>query len=287
MTWKAERVTRNTVKIKVDMKKRKDWQQWCLLRSDAHHDNPRCDQAMEKRHLEQAVERDAMIIDNGDLFCAMQGKWDKRSDKNAIRPEHQGGNYLDLLVDTTREFYRPYGKQFAVLGRGNHETAIRKCHETDLIDRLEVGMRQDGSPVLASGYGGWVKFSFMLGKCHVDSVILYHYHGSGGGGPVTKGTIQTNRITAYTPDAQVVLTGHTHDDWIFPLTRQRLSDHLRVYRDEQLHIRAPGYKDAWDDGAAGFEVERMHGPKPTGAVWLQFAWNSRTNRIQVEAVRAK
>jgi len=46
-----------------------------LLRSDVHHDNPKCNQDLERKHLDEAIEYDAPIIDNGDLFCAMQGKW--------------------------------------------------------------------------------------------------------------------------------------------------------------------------------------------------------------------
>ena len=185
------------------------WEQWVLLRSDVHHDNPKCDQKLEKKHLDQAKECNALIIDNGDLFCAMQGKYDKRSSKDAMRPEHSQGNYLDALVSTAADFYRPYAKQFVVLGKGNHETAIRSRHETDLTDRLAAELRREGSEVLAGGYGGWVKFNFQWGKC--DSRVLYHYHGTGGGGPVTRGTIQTNRIAVFTPDADIVLTGHCFD----------------------------------------------------------------------------
>jgi hypothetical protein len=39
---------------------------------------------MEKRHLELARKRNAVIIDGGDLFCAMQGKYDPRSDKRDL-----------------------------------------------------------------------------------------------------------------------------------------------------------------------------------------------------------
>ena len=65
---------------------------WVLLTSDRHHDNPHCNQELEKKHLDQAVEREAVIIDYGDLFCAMQGKYDRRHSKDDIRPEHQSGN---------------------------------------------------------------------------------------------------------------------------------------------------------------------------------------------------
>lgn len=258
------------------------WEQWILLRSDVHHDNPKCDQKLEKKHLDQAKEYNALIIDNGDLFCAMQGKYDKRSSKDAMRPEHSHGNYLDALVSTAFEFYRPYAKQFVVLGKGNHETAIRSRHETDLTDRLAAELRREGSEVLAGGYGGWVKFNFQWGKC--DSRVLYHYHGTGGGGPVTRGTIQTNRIAVFTPDADVVLTGHTHDSWMLPIRRQRLSTHGTVYHDEQYHVRCAGYKDAWGDGSAGWEVEKMLGPKPKDAAWLRFSYHD--SAIHTEITRA-
>ena len=269
--WTPERTARNVITIRVPGVGR-GWQQWFLLRSDVHHDNPKCDQKLERKHLDQAKERNAVIIDNGDLFCAMQGKYDKRSSKDAIRPEHQGGDYLDRLVDTSFDFYEPYRKQLVVLGRGNHETAIRKSHETDLTDRLAFRLRDNGKSetTFASGYGGWVRLMLVrAGGTRRESIKLHHYHGSGGGGPVTRGVIQTNRMAVYTPDADVILTGHTHDEWIVPVPRQRISDGGVCFRDEVYHVRVPGYKDAWGDGDSGWEVETAKGPKPKGSAWMR------------------
>lgn len=262
------------------------WEQWILLRSDAHHDHPRCNQTLEKKHLEQAKERNALILDAGDTFCAMQGKFDKRADKSAIRPEHQDGDYLDALVRTAADFYRPYAKQWLVFGQGNHETKILKNHETDLIERLVERLKKDNPALQAGGYGGWVKFHF-IEKCGRPrpAKTLYYYHGTGGGGPVTRGVIQTNRLAVFTPDADFVLTGHTHDEWTVPIRRQRLSIHGTPFQDEQLHVRTPGYKDAWDDGAGGWEVEKMLGPKPIGAAWLRF-WMM-NHEIYSEVTRAR
>lgn len=290
MAWKLNRISPNVHEIRIDCDRRKDWEQWVLLRSDVHHDNPKCNQDLEKKHLAEAMEYDAPIIDNGDLFCAMQGKWDKRADKNALREEHRGSNYFDLLVETAADFYAPYASNLAILGRGNHETAITNRHETDLTDRLASRLRHRGGVAQASGYGGWVVFRF---DSHtkkvptVDSCVLYHYHGTGGGGPVTRGTIQTNRIAVFTPDAQIVLTGHTHDEWQVTIQRQRLSKSLMLYHDEQLHVRCPGYKDAWGDGDLGWEVEKMLGPKPLGSAWIRFYWDHENNSVRYDASRAK
>lgn len=280
----VEHTRRNVVTIRyTDV--RKGFEAWVLLRSDVHHDNPHSDRKLEKKHLDEALQRKAWIIDNGDLFCAMQGKYDKRASKDTVRPEHQTGNYLDRLVETAGEFYVPYASRFAVLGRGNHETAIRSRHETDLTDRLAERLRQAGSPVVVSGYSGWVIFRFLIYGTQTLSVILHHYHGSGGGGPVTHGVIEANRVGVYTPDAQIVLLGHTHTEWILPVARQRISGAGVVYADEQVFVRVPGYKDAWGDGSGGWEVERRHGPKPKGAAWLRF-WLI-GNDLRHEVLRAK
>lgn len=282
--WAIERVTRNTFNIFFDNVGPK-WEAWGLLRSDVHHDNPKCDWNLERKHLAEVKERNGFIIDNGDLFCAMQGKYDKRSSKDSIRPEHANGNYLDALVDEAAEFYRPYAKHFAVMGDGNHETGIRKNHETDLTDRLAAKLRAMGSPVQKSGYGGWVRFSYKTTGNKAGAHLLHHYHGSGGGGPVTRGVIDTNRIAVFTPDPEIVLTGHSHDEWMVTITRQRISQRGEVYRDEQVHVRVPGYKDAWADGHGGYEVERRHGPKPIGAAWLRLFYIN--NAVHFEISRAK
>lgn len=255
-----------------------------LLRSDAHHDNPECDQRLEEKHLKEAKERRAGIIDNGDLFCAMQGRWDKRSDKSKLRPEHREGRYLDLLVNTAAEFYEPYAENFLVIGEGNHETGILRHHETNITERLVERLNtKRKTKIQAGGYSGWIRF---LCQCNNSrfSKKLYRYHGTGGGGPVTRGVIQTNRLAVFTPDADIVLTGHTHDSWVVPIARQRLNDAGAVYHDEQLHIRPPGYKDGWGDGYGGWEIERMLGPKPKGAHWLYI--KLRSDRVEVREERA-
>lgn len=270
MPYTIEHPHRNVVTVRMDVPSSK-WDQWFLLRSDAHHDNPHCDQQLERKHLGQAKDRDAGIIDAGDLFCAMQGKWDKRADKNAIRPEHQSGDYLDALVRTAADFYGPFAKQIVVLGQGNHETALLKRHETNLTERLVERLNaKAASNIQCGGYAGWIRFLFTIHKTRKASRILHYYHGTGGGGPVTRGVIQTNRLAVFNPDADVVLTGHTHDQWIVPIARQRLSDAGTPRHDEQIHVRTPGYKDSWGDGYDGWEVERCLGPKPKGAAWLRF-----------------
>jgi len=82
-----------------------------LLTSDWHFDNPKTNRKLLFEHLDEAVKRNAKIIINGDMLCLMQGKYDPRKAKNAIRPEHNGNDYLDLVINDTAQKMLPYAKK--------------------------------------------------------------------------------------------------------------------------------------------------------------------------------
>jgi len=251
------------------------FEQWVLLTSDRHWDNPKSDHALQKKHLDEALERNAVIIDAGDLYCAMQGKYDPRSSKSDLRPEHQVSNYLDALIKTGADFFAPYAKNFAMVAAGNHEASIKKRHETDLTERFCSTMNYiSGETVYNGGYSGFVRFKLIdivqgkqknLGR----NVTLHYSHGYGGGGPVTKGVIQTNRKATYLPDADIVISGHVHESWQIELMRVRVG-RTKIYHDTQTHICLPTYKEEFGTGFGGWHVERGAPPKPIGAVWLRF-----------------
>ena len=256
--------------VRMDVRSAKDWEQWFLLSSDRHHDNAHTDHGLELKHLEMARERGAGIIDAGDLFCAMQGKWDKRADKTALRDEYQNGDYLDALVNHAVDFYAPYADLFVVVGRGNHEQSIRKKHETDLTERFCQGLTtKTGHHVHAGGYGGWVNFCIKRHGEH-KRFRLKFFHGSGGGGMMSHGTLATRRMASWLPDADIIMTGHTHDTWQVTLARERLTESCEVVQDEQVHVKTGTYKEEYGDGYEGWHVERGAPPKPLGAWWLKF-----------------
>lgn len=266
-------------------KRNKNWEQWFLLNSDRHWDNIHSDQKMMKEHLNEAVERNAIVIDTGDFFCAMQGKYDKRSSKSAMRPEHQHGDYLDRLVETGIEWFAPYADRLAFMSPGNHEESIHHRHETNLTERLVSGLRiQHKSPVLRHRYSGFTRFQFWDPSQHQESIIMWHTHGYGGGGPVTKDIIQTARQGAFLEGTDIVVSGHTHDAWVFYVSTRSLSKHNNIVRSERVHIKVPSAKDRW--GGDSWEDHKGHPPKPVGAYWLHFWWSSRHKRILYDAHRA-
>lgn len=258
---------------------RAGWEQWVLLRGDAHHDNINCDWDFEKEHLEEAKRRGAVIVDVGDLFCAMQGKYDPRSNMDALRPEHKKAKYLDALVETAAKFYKPYAANFAVIGRGNHETNITNRHGVDLTDRLIAELRKEtGANCYAGGYGGWVKFGFTIQKTVKRRIRLKYFHGSGVGAIMSFGSLNTRRQASYLPDADILVNGHTHDEYIIPIQRERLSEQTVVYQDVLWAIRTGTYKDEYGDGSGGWHVEKGLSPKPLGACWVKLSCEAgRTN----------
>lgn len=283
--WSIETCSPNSHIIRVrDIKP--GWEQWVMLASDRHHDNAQTRQDLELEHLELARERGAIVLDGGDLFCAMQGKYDPRSNMSNVRPEHKRDDYLDALLSTADSFFGPYADMFALIARGNHETNIRNRHGTDLTAALVDRLRQRGSRVVTGEYSGWVTFVFHLarGPRVSASKQLHYFHGSGGGGPVTRGIISTNRMAVNWPDADIVWSGHTYDEWVMGIKRERCTAAGRPYTDIAWHVRTPSYKDEHATGS-GWAVEKGHNPKPLGCVWLHFYLSrAHQNEVKVDAI---
>jgi hypothetical protein len=99
-------------------------EQWFLLRSDIHWDSKDSDVALERKHLKQALERNAYIVTIGDMFDAMQGKEDRRRSLSALKDEFVRTDYFDALIEKSVEFYKPYAKNMLLISKGNHENAI-------------------------------------------------------------------------------------------------------------------------------------------------------------------
>lgn len=276
----------NVAVVRCDVKG-KTWEQWALVQSDVHWDNPDCDWKLYRRHLEQAKERGAVVLQLGDTFCAMQGKYDKRSDKSKLRPEHQCGDYLDALVRTAADFHSPYAENIAMFAYGNHETAIRGKHETDLIQRL-VGTLKDRNPkcaTLVGGYSGWVRFMFEYAGARM-SKRLWYIHGYGGGGAATKDMQQAHRQMVYVRDADIMCSGHTHHQWEDFNASIRLNDMNAVEQCDFTYLKCGTYKNEYKHGAGGWAVEKGIGPKPLGAWWIKFTIDTLEKKVRFTTERA-
>lgn len=251
-----------------------------LLISDLHWDNPHCERDLLKRHLDEAVERDAGIVINGDFFCLMQGRGDPRRNKSEIRPEHNVGNYLQAVVNSAVEWFKPYAHHIILVGYGNHETGVIKNVEFDALQMFVTLINHEcKSNVQLGGYGGAILFGFRssLANHHYTRFALYYYHGSGGGGPVTRGVISDQRIMAMVEGYDCTWQGHVHELYhhINMVTYLNRRDYMIKQR--PLHqIRTATYKEEYQAGVGGFHVERGRPPKPLGGYWMKLKFHKKT-----------
>ena len=238
--------------------------------SDLHWDNPKCDQDMLKRHLDYCLKEKIPVMIVGDLFCLMQGKGDRRGNKSDIRPEHNNAKYLDSIVETAVEWFSPYASILTVIGYGNHETAIIKHQETDLLQRfVDLMNYKNKSNIFTGGYGGWMVIrKEVKSNTHLTKTLKY-FHGSGGGGIVTKGAINLTRALETYENMDIFVMGHIHEN----SSRNDVRDAVqynsgkRVYEliQKEIHLAITGtYKEEYVDGFGGWHVERGAPIKPLG-----------------------
>lgn len=269
--------------------KQKDWEKYILFLSDLHWDNPKCDRVLLLQHLYEAKARNAKIIINGDLFCLMQGWGDPRSSKDDIRPEHNTKKYLDSVVETAVEFFKPFANNICLIGRGNHESSVLKRRETDILQRFANDMNsthRPTQPIYVGGYGGWVSFKFEREKSKdVRTIKLKYYHGSGGGGPVTKGMIGNQRRQASISGADIIWSGHVHEDVGTTFMSETLNKNNVIELKEVYHLITSTYKEEYSTGAGGWHIERGAPPKPLGGAWVKFY--NKNEEIKFDCFRTK
>jgi hypothetical protein len=237
--------------------------------SDLHWDNPHCDRDMLKRHLDYCLEEDIPVMINGDMFCLMQGRGDNRRNKSDIRPEHNNAKYLDSIVETAVDWFLPYAHIIKLVGYGNHETAIIKWQETDILQRfVDLLNYKAGSNIQTGGYGGWLVVKQASGWGSKYSTKVKYFHGSGGGGIVTKGAINLTRALEVYENFDVFTMGHIHENSSRNDVRDTIEHHSvggYVLKQKQLHLMLTGtYKEEYGDGSQGWHVERGAPIKPLG-----------------------
>jgi hypothetical protein len=279
--WTVQKLTKSVAKIIIDASEVRSGR--ILLQSDEHFDNTHCVRELLLKHHDEAIIHGAPIIKVGDTFCAMQGKWDRRSDQSQLRPEHRVNNYLDSLVGTAGEFYGPFARQIAVITPGNHESSIAKHHQTDLTARLidELNSKYGGS-VVGLTYASFVRVVWRWGGGNASSKTILLNHGFGGGGPVTRGMIDNNR-TAVQYHADVYVSGHIHRRNMDENVILRLSPKDTLETATQWFIRCGTYKTE-HVGMEGYHTEKGRAARPLGGVWLQWDYERAGNRQQVKLI---
>lgn len=228
---------KNNVTI-VTIRHKESFNRQFLLSSDRHWDNPHSKHDLQVKHLNQAMERKAGIIDLGDLFCAMQGKYDPRANKQGCRPEHQVDNYLDALVDTASDFFAPYTRNIIQMSSGNHE-----CVDGD----TEVATRE-----------GWKRIAEVTIN---DDVLSLH--------PITKDAQFSKplKVHKYDHDGAMVSIRHRNVDMLITMNHRvayltQKTEELRFTEASKLlgdyrgriHVPSCGVIDQPENGIGDDEI---------------------------------
>ena len=239
--------------------------------SDIHWDNPKCDWNLLKHDLDYCLKNEIPIMFNGDTFCLMQGAYDPRKMKGDIRPEHNNARYFDSIIETAVDFFLPYANLMTIVGYGNHETSIIKRQETDVIQRFVTLLNyKAGSNVMTGGYGGWLIVNQLVkAKSNITQATkIKYFHGSGGGGLVTKGALNLTRAIEMYEGYDVFTMGHIHENSARNDVRDSINFHPSkgyYFNHKQIHSMITGtYKEEYIDGLYGWHVERGAPMKPVG-----------------------
>jgi len=251
-----------------------------LLLSDVHFDSVKCDRDLLTSHLDTALALKASVYIFGDWFDLMQGMYDPRRSYSGLRPEYKSITYLDDVINDAVEFLMPYKEVLAMVGRGNHETNIEKRLSTSPIDRLVGGL---GGEVMAAPYSGWVQLVYNRSPGRTGGRymrMMHFHHGYGGNAPRSKGVLNVDLDQKEWPDADVIVSGHTHQKWHVPMTVERITDHLNVYEDTVHHLKLGSYKKL--DRFAGWEVEKGFQQPRLGGWWMDAELRRiKTNKTEV------
>jgi hypothetical protein len=210
----------------------------------------------------------------------MGGKYDRRADKSLIRPEHNTDRYFDAIVDTSVEWFAPYAKNILLIGYGNHETAIIKHGETDLLQRFASTLNYaTGSAVQVGGYGGTIDIRVLHDTIRGVNFVVHYFHGHSGGGAVSRGVIHDQRLLAGTEGYDLTWMGHVHELYYHQNMIHRYDRSTKTLIQKPIHqLRTATYKEEWDGGYMGFHTERGRGPKPLGGYWLKLETSRNTSK---------
>lgn len=279
--WELEHHGRNIHVMSCKAPSVPAFEQWILLLSDVHIDNPGCHKPTLTRLLKQAVARKAAIFSNGDFLDLMQGFGDPRANKAALkvfRSALLSEHYFDSVVDSTADYLCSSecdyaGTNFICLGEGNHESGFQKRREIDVNGHLARAIKSRCvSSVAAGGYHGYLRVKVQVGTSGFQNLIftMKHHHGSGGGG-LSGGTLDARRVFTYV-NADLAVMGHNHASNTVGLATEILTSTNGQYQIKNRFVefvRIGTLKDEWH--SSGWAVERGAGtgPAPICQKWVR------------------
>lgn len=248
-----------------------------LIISDIHYDAKECRRDLLKKHLDKAKEEDRKIIINGDWFDVMGCYKDPRSKAQDIRPEYYSTRpYLDLILEDSYNFLKPYADNILLLGYGNHETSIIKHRDTDILERLHYLLSRDNDNIMLGSYSGWIRFVMEHESGGlVKSKLMHYHHGNGGNAMRSKGILRNQIESFIYPQADIIIRGHDHMKSHDPSNVQIYIDAAGQQKSQACHVLRTG---SYKDGSLkkfGWEVEKGFLPTKMGGWFMNLTYDTK------------
>ena len=183
------------------------------LYSDIHFDSPDCDRETLKKHLDFCIKDGRYIMINGDWFDAIILSDRKRAVAHLIENTDQ---QLNIKLQESYEFLKPYQENILFIGRGNHEESIMKYNGIDMLQMLTTMLNMGAEhKILYGNNSNFLRFTFKeQGKnrreYHYD---IFAHHGCGGSAPATKGMLDFGALTKGI-NADLIWLAHKHNSLI-------------------------------------------------------------------------
>lgn len=235
--------------------------------SDWHFDNQKTDEKAIKFLLDDCKNNNGLIILNGDTLCLMQGKYDPRKSKSAIKAKHNNDNYIMSVIDDLVDFLTPYADNILQINQGNHETSVSARMELDVLELLVSKLNAKcNTNVQLGAYMGYIQLAFYNNHKSSGRVCNIAYSHGHSGGVVTKGTTIVQRYASIFPDADIIISGHSHDSWLIKHQQFGLNSNKKKLENKtQWHLKTGTYKEEYLNGN-GWAVEKIGVPKSIGSI---------------------
>ena len=244
-----------------------------LMVSDVHFDSKDCRRDLLKKHFDHAKANDGLIMIFGDWFDVMGCYKDPRSKGQDVRPEYlsQSRGYLDLIVEDSFNFLKPYKDNLVFMGYGNHETAIIKHRDTDILNTLIFLLRQEGANIAKGGYSGYLFVTLQRQPGTTRSQTIAYHHGYGGNSPRSKGILKSQMDTMVWSDADIIVSGHDHNKLHdFNICYKRNPKTGEIQHVKKHWLKLGNYKrNEKNPGVGGWAVEKGFMPKPLGGYYME------------------
>lgn len=221
------------------------------LFSDLHADSPTFQRKAFIADADRHTAIGARLLFNGDIFDAILPTDRKRY--TAGNDQFQVDAQVNARIKHVFAILAPYVNSIDFLGMGNHEASIVKYAGADLLAFLvhDLNAIRDPKlpPIQRGGYQGFLRLNFSdspTGKTHSREYLIYREHGKGGAAPVTKGTINIQRLhTTYIAD--LYWLGHSHTDIYDKTAWTVYPDRAgRIIRKRKRSVITAGYQGGFE-----------------------------------------